>query len=151
VISGCLISFTVQANSDQGLFSKENLQAIKNDPTVIYSKVNACRLKSMLGAKDYAVLNKSMDRLATDDDAAGYVSVSGAVSGLYTIMEGFIRLSDSGKVWIAYLKDNKVYYFTNDKAALKQPPTIMQKWSSRFNDAKWIDKHITIKPDTCKN
>lgn len=78
-----------------------------------------------------------------EDDDAEYVTISGNVRGLFTIFEGFFRATKSGKIWIAYLYDSKVHYFTNDEATLNHPPQIMLTWSKRFSDAKWVAQNTT--------
>jgi hypothetical protein len=92
-----------------------------------------------------------MDLLTNETDDPGYVSISGNVRGLFTVTEGFFRVSDKGQVWIAYLTNGKVHYFTNDTATTKQPPKIMAVWSSRFKNAEWkYHKISTDKLDNCK-
>ena len=150
IISGLLISFSVMASPAQGFFSEDNIKALKNDPLVLFSKSNACHLKSILGKKDYPLFKESMSLETSEEAAADDVVISGGVRGLFTIYEGFFRMSSTGNVWIAYLYDNKVHYFTNDEASLKQPPKIMVDWYGRFKEAKWITKQVTVNPKACK-
>lgn len=138
------------AGQPTGFFSEQNINALKNDPTVLFSKANTCQIKALLSKKDFDAFNENMSQVSTlDNDEPGYVSISGAVRGLYTIMEGFFRIGPSGKIWIAYLSDNKVHYFTNDAQTLNSPPKIIQDWSSRFKDAKWENKLVTFKEAKC--
>ena len=146
-----VFSFATMASSTNGLFSAANFKALKNDPATMLSKTNACRLKAILGEKDFKQFDETMSQMSNNDDAPDFISISGNEKGLFTIMEGYVRLSKAGKIWLAYLHEGKVYYFTNDEASLKQAPKIMQDWSSRFKEAKWVDHPLlSIKPDNCK-
>ena len=146
-----LISFSVMAASAQSaLFAEKNFQALQKDPTELFSKENTCYLKAILGKKDFDAFKETMAQMTNVDDEADYVSISGNVKGLFTVMEGFFRMSKSGNVWIAYLTDGKVHYFTNDAASVKQSPKVMQDWASRFKEAKWVDKEIKVDTKSCK-
>lgn len=149
LISGFLLSFPVFAKSSEGLFSANNFAAINKDPLELFSSVNECRFKALLGKKDFNSFRESMS-LETNEDEPNYVAISGSVKGLFTIYEGFFRMSKDQKVWIAYLYDSKVHYFTNDEATVNKPPQILMDWSSRFKEAKWINKQLAVKPDNCK-
>lgn len=148
-LGSLLISPSISANPT-GFFSEENFKALKENPSTLFSKTNACHLKSILGAKDYDLFNQAMSLTTGEDDAPNYLSISGNVRGLFTIFEGFFRMSKDGKVWIAYLFNNQVHYFTNDASTLNQPPKIMTDWSSRFKEAKWISTLVKVTPDNCK-
>lgn len=144
------LSFSVAAQTNSSFFAESNFVALQKDPLTLFSKANTCFLKALLGKEDFNFFHESMSLMTDEEDEPNFLAISGNVKGLFTIYEGFIRISKTGKIWIAYLYDGKVHYFTNDKDTLNQPPKIMLTWSKRFEDAKWIPKLLEIKADNCK-
>ena len=144
-----LFSLSTLALPNKGFFSEENLNALKNDPISLFSAVNTCRIRSVLGQKDFDLFSEAMDQMSIEDDAPGFVSIAGNAKGLSTVYEGFMRISNSGKVWAAYLYEKKIHYFTNDEASYKQPPKIILDWASRFKGAKWVDNLLIVKAVIC--
>lgn len=145
-----LMIFCAVATAAQSISSTENFSALKKDPAALFNKANTCRLKKLLGEKGYDLFSQAMSLVTNEDDGVNFVAISGGARGLFTIFEGYFRMSTTGNLWIAYLFDNQVHYFTTDPETLNQPPKIMQDWSSRFKDAKWIPQLITTEPDNCK-
>lgn len=145
-----IFGYCAYAGVNQGLFSDANFAALKKDNTTLFSKTNTCHLKALLGANNFNLFHESMSLMTTTEDTANEIAISGNVRGLFTIFEGFFRMSKSGQVWIAYLFNNEVHYFTNDEASLNQPPPKVKDWSKNFQDAKWIPTLISIKPDSCR-
>lgn len=146
---GQWICCLAQTPNQSPLFSEQNIQTLKTDPAALLSKNNSCRVKTILGEKDFKTFSETMSLVSVVEDEPNYVSISGNVRGLFTVMEGFFRISKLGQVWIAYLQDGKIHYFTNDDASLNKPPQVMLQWSSRFKDAKWINQQIKLQPDKC--
>jgi hypothetical protein len=53
---------------------------------------------------------------------------------LYTIMEGIVVVHPDGRIWAAYIDDEQVKYFTNDKGSLQRPPASIDTWRENFKD-----------------
>jgi hypothetical protein len=49
-------------------------------------------------------------------------------------MEGIVVVQPDGRVWAAYIDDERVKYFTNDKASLQRPPASIDTWRENFKD-----------------
>jgi hypothetical protein len=144
-----LLSLPVMADPNKGFFSQENMRAIKDNPSTLFSAVNTCRLKTVFDKKDFTLFSDAMSQMTVVDDEPGFVSVAGNAKGLFTIYEGFVRMTTAGKVWIAYLYDGKVNYFTNDAATVSEPPKVMRDWASRFKEATWVNHLLIAKPVIC--
>lgn len=73
----------------------------------------------------------------------------GGVRGMYTYMEGIIMLSSKGGIWLAYLDDNDIKYFTNDINRKTKTPRTIDNWRSRFQqvEIKYISDTSTLPHD----
>jgi hypothetical protein len=67
-----------------------------------------------------------------DLDGLGTRVVTGAVRGMFTYMEAIIMDGPGDKIYAAMLKDDKVEYFTNDKAYARRLPKTIDAWRQRF-------------------
>lgn len=56
----------------------------------------------------------------------------GGVRGMYTSMEGIVMCSPNGGVWVAYLDENDIKYFTNDNNWKTKMPKTFEEWRKRF-------------------
>ncbi|MEL0580543.1 hypothetical protein AACK17_18635 [Pectobacterium punjabense] len=56
----------------------------------------------------------------------------GGVRGMYTYMEGVIMISPKGGIWVAYLDESDIKYFTNDINWKTKTPKTIDNWRSRF-------------------
>ncbi|MCX5543038.1 hypothetical protein M3A49_26715 [Paraburkholderia sp. CNPSo 3076] len=66
------------------------------------------------------------------DGELGARVVWGGVAGLYTIMESIVMLNRYGQMWVAYIDDETVRYFTNVPAYRDTLPATIEDWRSRF-------------------
>lgn len=60
--------------------------------------------------------------------------IHGGVRGMYTIMEGIIMSGCRGELWVAYLEDEVVRYFTTQSDWKDTLPKTIENWRSRFKD-----------------
>ncbi|MCP9935123.1 nucleotide-binding protein [Cyanobium sp. Candia 9D4] len=54
--------------------------------------------------------------------------IRGGVAGLYTIMESIVMLGDAGRMWVAYIDDTVVRYFTNVFEDKHKLPAAIEAW-----------------------
>jgi hypothetical protein len=71
------------------------------------------------------------DNLDSELDARVYW---GGIAGLYTSMESVVMVTQSGKMWAAYIDNDVVRYFTNVPEYRQTLPKTIQEWRSRFAD-----------------
>jgi hypothetical protein len=69
--------------------------------------------------------------------------INGGVRGLYTIMEGIIMSGSQGELWVAYLDDNVVRYFTTEPKWKEELPKTIEDWRNSFNE-KPIKYHAYV-------
>jgi hypothetical protein len=67
--------------------------------------------------------------------------VVGGVRGLYTIMEGILMRGMHGELWVAYIDDDRVRYFTTQTKWKNMLPKTIDAWRERFKD-----KEISFHP-----
>jgi len=127
------------ATRDQG-FSESSLQAHSQDPSKLFDdrKINGA-LKTLMGDVKFRNLEEAMELIEIDvpRDETGAFRFEGAARGLYSILEGMILIHPDGRIWVAYLHDAQIDYFTNVLEATNRPPKAMLAWAERFQDAKW--------------
>lgn len=58
----------------------------------------------------------------------------GGVAGLYTIMEGVIMRGDGGQLWVAFIDDTVVRYFTTEHGFKNRLPRTIEKWREPFKN-----------------
>ena len=67
-----------------------------------------------------------------DLDGLGTRVVTGGVRGMFTYMEAILMDGPGDKIYAAMLKDERVEYFTNDKAYARRLPKTIDAWRQRF-------------------
>jgi hypothetical protein len=78
--------------------------------------------------------------------------ISAGVPGLYTSYEAILMHAEDGKVWGAYLDDEKIYYFSSESAYKQLLPKTIESWTKKFSyEIVYInsEKH-TIFPEKIK-
>jgi hypothetical protein len=94
-------------------------------------------------ARLYSLVGEGMDSLrectadtseerAADDDSVRVIRAG--VAGLYTIMESIVLVDDAGRMWVAYIDEAVVRYFTNVAQDKRQLPATIEIWRERFRD-----------------
>lgn len=58
----------------------------------------------------------------------------GGVRGCYTSLEGIVMCGREGDIWIAYISDENVKYFTNRLDWKNKLPRTIEHWHERFNN-----------------
>ncbi len=113
-------------------------QYSEKDPSKLFDDARVtCALKQLLTSEEYTALTDRMDSMAMgeqDVDKLGAFVFPGGVRGLYTIMEAIVMVEPSGKLWVAYIDDEQVKYFTNVPAFLQKPPETIEQWRARFEE-----------------
>ncbi|MEO8154467.1 MAG: hypothetical protein ABI605_15460 [Rhizobacter sp.] len=105
---------------------------------------DAGHLNELEMARLYGLLGEHLDKMRSstgdvgerdnlDDDLDARV-YWGGIAGLYTFMESVVMVTQSGKMWAAYLDDNVIRYFTNVPEYRQTLPKTIQAWRSRFAD-----------------
>lgn len=64
--------------------------------------------------------------------------VWGGIAGLYTVMQSIVMLDGRGRLWCAYIDDDKVRYFTNVSEWKKTLPTTVEQWRSNFMEKEVV-------------
>lgn len=78
--------------------------------------------------------------------------IRAGVPGLYTICEAILMFNEDGKVWGAYLDDEKIYYFSSESEYKQLLPKTIESWTEKFSNeivyinTKNSEKH-TIFPE----
>jgi len=95
-----------------------------------------------LTGKDYNLFVNSMQIISEDKDIDNLNArvISGGVTGLFTINEAIIMITNDKLIWCAVINENQVFYFTNAKKFTKNLPKTIEKWRERFKDKKVIYK-----------
>lgn len=74
------------------------------------------------------------DTFEIDNEDKFDTQVIGAgVAGLYTICEAILMFTENGKVWGAYLHDEKIYYFSSESMYKRSLPKTIETWSKKFS------------------
>ncbi|OWQ47873.1 hypothetical protein CDL60_04560 [Roseateles noduli] len=60
--------------------------------------------------------------------------IRGGVPGLYTEMESIVMLDDTGNMWVAYIDDAVVRYFTNVPTDRDKLPEVFESWRQNFRE-----------------
>lgn len=137
-----LLCFPLLARAEAApgpLFDAARLKEYSNnDPSKLFEDARVtCALKQLLTPEEYKTLTESMAVMSQNEldvDKLGAFVFPGAVSGLYTVMEGIVMVEPSGKLWVAYIDGDEVRYFTNVPAYLQKPPKTIEQWRARFED-----------------
>jgi hypothetical protein len=62
----------------------------------------------------------------------------GAVRGLYTLIEGIVMRGKSGELWVAFIDNRVVRYFTTECDFTQRLPVTIEKWRERFRDKEVV-------------
>ncbi|MDU1575949.1 MAG: hypothetical protein E6868_22275 [Pantoea sp.] len=73
----------------------------------------------------------------------------GGVRGLYTYHEGAVIFGTEGELWVAYLNDEKIRYFTNVQEWKGKLPKTFLNWMSRFPQLPvFYDNDVSTLPES---
>ncbi|MBN9123504.1 MAG: hypothetical protein BGO99_05220 [Nitrosospira sp. 56-18] len=78
---------------------------------------------------------QQLNEVKNDDDFHAKV-IRGGVRGLYTIMEGIVMLGMTGELWVAYIDDDVIRYFTTQVKWKNVLPKTVDNWRERFKDKR---------------
>lgn len=90
--------------------------------------------------KDYELFGSSF-QLRSDEkdlDGLGAKVVSGAVAGLFTLMEAIVMSRPDGRIFAAVIDGDVVKYFSNDPVFKTKLPATIEEWRANFTDKKVI-------------
>lgn len=62
----------------------------------------------------------------------------GGVRGLFTIVEGILMHGDAGELWVAFIDDSVVRYFTTECKYKNELPKTIENWRQRFSEKKVV-------------
>lgn len=99
------------------------------------NELELARLHVLVGHHMDALRNCTADIGTRDglEDSPTKV-VWGGVAGLYTIMESIVMCDDRGKMWVAFIDDDSVRYFTNVPEDRERLPRTLEDWRKSFRD-----------------
>lgn len=128
-----------------GEFALEPPALMENSlyPSIIEDKTVNDELQELFG-EDYPLFYDTMQLVYTgeyDDEVKGNV-ISGAVRGLFTIMEAIIVIGDDGSLYGAVINNGSIHYYTNNPNYKNKLPISIVTWMQYFNyyDVKYLSK-----------
>ncbi len=81
----------------------------------------------------------STTQLTSEDDDLDSLHAnvhSSAIRGLYTLCENIVMIDSTNQIWAAVIKNEKVYYFTNNSSYKNILPKTIENWRTNFNKYK---------------
>jgi len=143
----CVLTFTktidvIQVDENSGCSRYGGMRAyfkgdyvLKKDSfynLTIVNDIHLTSIYSILGDKNWNYYVNCFSDTHKPDvlDESGCKVVSGGMPGLYTICESILMINLES-VWGAFLRDEKVYYFTNTNQ--RELPKTFLKWKENFN------------------
>jgi hypothetical protein len=111
----------------------------------ILDELDLMRLKRLVG-KFYEPIRSCFQGISQVDnlDQIQGTAASGGVRGLYTIMEGILLRGDDGNLWVAFIDDDVVRYFTTAPNYHTKLPATFEHWRERFAEKTVLyDSDIT--------
>jgi hypothetical protein len=102
-------------------------------------EIDLQRLHSIVG-QYFDPMMKCFQGLSDGENSDVFVArvTIGGVRGLYTIMEGIVLRGERGQLWVAYIDDDVVRYFTTECEYKAKLPNTIEKWRERFKDKSII-------------
>lgn len=148
----CMLTFTkaidvIQVDENSGCRQYGGMRAyFKGDYALkkdgfynlnIINDIHLTSIYSILGEKYwYYYVNCFSDIHKPDSlDGSDFEVVSGGMPGLYTICESILMINLEN-FWGAFIKDEKVYYFTNTNQ--REIPKTFLKWKKNFNEKEIV-------------
>ncbi len=58
--------------------------------------------------------------------------ITGGAKGLYTFFEAIVMRGTDGQLWVAYIDDEVVRYFTTEREFRERLPQTVERWRDRF-------------------
>lgn len=109
----------------------------------ILNEMDLARLYSISG-QFYDSLRQRFQGLSESDNLDDfYADVTiGGVRGLYTIMEGILMHGPGGELWVAFIDNEIVRYFTTQSEWKNELPKTIEVWRERFKDKELIYHQI---------
>jgi hypothetical protein len=110
----------------------------------LMNELELSRLYSLVGTF-YDALMLRMQGISpgnNSDDFEARVLIGG-VRGLFTIMEGIVMIGRSGEMWVAFLDDEMVRYFTTQTKWKERLPNTIEEWRGRFSEHGVVPHHYT--------
>lgn len=108
------------------------------------------RIYNVLGGY-YFDFKKRMEGIGEEENLDNFEAkvFNGGVRGMYTFMEGIVMCSPEGGIWVAYLDENEIKYFTNNNTWKTKIPKTIEEWRSRFQELEinYISNASTLPHD----
>ena len=105
----------------------------------ILGKLDLARLYSITGSF-YDSLSHRFQGLREHENCDSFAAkvTVGGVRGLDTIIEGIVMRGKSGELWVAFIDDKVVRYFTTECDFKHRLPVTIDKWRERFMDKEVV-------------
>ncbi len=117
------------------------------EPLFDYGFLNELEMISLfrISGEYYESLRKRFQGIGKSENLDSFIAqvLIGGVRGLYTIMEGIIMLGSRGELWVAYIDDDVVRYFTTQSVWKTILPKTIKEWRSRFSEKK-VEYHTIV-------
>jgi hypothetical protein len=123
------------------------------EPLFDYGFLNELEMISLfrISGEYYESLRKRFQGIGETENLDTFMAkvLIGGVRGLYTIMEGIIMCGSRGELWVAYIDDDVVRYFTTQSEWKTALPKTIEDWRSRFAEKEVVFHQIVdaIPPD----
>ncbi len=100
-----------------------------------YSASQIQALTQLIG-KNQSLFKEMLQTVTEEEDTDGMNAkvITGAVPGLFTIMECIIMITPKNEVMAAVIKDEEVWFFTNSPKFVYELPATVENWRSGFAD-----------------
>lgn len=97
------------------------------------NEIELARLYALVGSGIAAMRNCTADIGSGESHDEGEISVVwGGVAGLYTEMESIVMTNIAGQMWVAYIDNEVVRYFTNVPEDRTRLPRTIEHWRANF-------------------
>jgi hypothetical protein len=102
----------------------------------VLDELDLARLYRLLGHDNYTAFRLRMQGISELENIDTFIATgaTGGVRGLYTAMEGIIMRGKNGELWVAFIHDDVVRYFTTEHDSKKILPKTIDEWRARFKE-----------------
>ena len=104
--------------------------------TGFLSELELQRVQELMG-QHYSEVFRALWWGKAEHSEANEVRVfRGGMPGHQTITEAIVMVDTRGRMWIAFLEENIVRYFTTEKRGAKALPATFEKWRENFKEVR---------------
>lgn len=124
-----------------GIISESKKELGLNLETIFDNRFIQCTLRQVLRDEYDKFLNRMIRRnFAFYSEKEQIYTITGGVPGLFTVMEGIFQFEKNGHIYVAFLDNAGIKYYTNDEQYFQRIPanSEMQKWITKQGFDKLI-------------